>query len=129
MPVDEMTGRREAAELLSRGCPECGGYGLTSRYAWVKTRDGRDVYGSVGFLCHCCPPGGMSDFLRACVAAGNYPRVLDLLNHHELQPDRFKFADESWLNEIREEGRIAREKLAAAARERRGTATPQEALR
>jgi hypothetical protein len=45
---------RDAAAELSRGCDECGGSGLTSRY--VRSRRAGGIV-PVGFSCHLCPLG------------------------------------------------------------------------
>lgn len=45
--------RKEAGDR-SRGCPECGGCGLTSRWIWVARWE---RYASCGCICHRCEHG------------------------------------------------------------------------
>lgn len=76
---------RKEAEARSRGCPECGGCGITSRWIWIARYE---RYASCGCLCHRCEHGRwLEDHYREVKG----PKIFALSRHPEWQDESLKY--------------------------------------
>jgi hypothetical protein len=85
----ETTELRERSRAESVGCPECGGYGTTSRYV-AGLRGHEDEAISIGAICHRCIAG---DFIRSMRESGRpspLDAMLDLKTNPEYQDEIYK---------------------------------------
>jgi hypothetical protein len=77
---------KDAAEAASKGCEECSGCGMTSRFVWSK-RFG--MYVSAGCICHQCASGR---WIARQWQGQNGARPFDLADHPALWDEALKFS-------------------------------------
>ena len=89
----------QAAAALSRGCPDCGGQGITSRFVSV-TEDGEQFERAVGCLCHSCDLGRHFHERRQ-LGEKHFARFIPLIERRDLQHEIFRHNESTriWLAE------------------------------
>jgi hypothetical protein len=80
-------GSLDDARAAARDCPECGGFGLTSRFVRIARRD---TIASVAFCCHRCAAGRwLADHYRQQSAGKT--RIPNLASWSVYQDERLKY--------------------------------------